>query len=177
MYKEKYIKYKIKYFNLKSQLGGMPVIMSGTPPIISRATPNATPRATPNATPNATPKTTTTVRGAQRATPNATPKTTTTVQLLKPQPPIKRDELSRNKISNQDDKLTHPVQGVSSIVKSESTSTSTQPEMTPVIDELSYRSNALPTDSPRTLDKKAEKWIKDVSEILPKKIHKKNIES
>ena len=135
MYKEKYIKYKIKYFNLKSQLGGMPVIMSGTP------------------------------------------KTRTTVQLLKPQPPIKRDELSRNKISNQDDKLTHPVQGVSSIVKSESTSTSTQPEMTPVIDERTYRSNASPTDSPRTLDKKAEKWIKDVSEILPKKIHKKNIES
>ena len=25
MYKEKYIKYKIKYFNLKSQLGGMPI--------------------------------------------------------------------------------------------------------------------------------------------------------
>jgi hypothetical protein len=31
MYKEKYIKYKIKYFNLKSQLGGMPPVMRGVP--------------------------------------------------------------------------------------------------------------------------------------------------
>jgi hypothetical protein len=31
MYKEKYIKYKIKYFDLKSQLGGMPLVMRGVP--------------------------------------------------------------------------------------------------------------------------------------------------
>jgi hypothetical protein len=41
MYKEKYIKYKIKYFNLKSQLGGMPPVMRGMP--IGTPTPIGTP--------------------------------------------------------------------------------------------------------------------------------------